>query len=193
MDAKSELALYALRYVINQAAKGHFKIPLSLNINEQQAYELLTLNNQELHDMAIMANLNILTINFDTEALKIALEINNAKSQRRQEIFKLLKAGASYPVLNHLYGLTTDNIGHYRRIIDLPAKKRKGGRPAGCTEEEKTVLWGIMGAIEDQFNNRELSTLLLDAHEKTGLEISSIWTTLKEWWGDENHKRKATQ
>ncbi len=186
MDAKAELSLQALSYVVKQTALGNLKAPKALNISEEQANELLTLNNQELHDMALSANLNILTITFDPEALKIALEINNAKSSRRQSIFEMLEAGASYPVMHHLYGLTTVNIGYYRRMIGFPEKEKKGGRPTCGTEAEKILIWELIGKTKGRFNNPELSKLLLTAHKKTGLKISTIWTILKEVWEESN-------
>jgi hypothetical protein len=106
MNNKSEYALLTLTYVVRLAAEGDFKTPKKLGISEKQIYELLTLNTQEIHDMAMMAKANLMTIKFDQEALDIALNINTVKSLRRKEIFQMLGAGASYPVMNHLYGLT---------------------------------------------------------------------------------------
>ena len=179
MDTKAELALNALMYVVKQAAIGNIKVPLALGLTEWQANELLTLNNQELHKMAIMANLNILNIEFDREALDIALKINDQKSTRRKEIFEMLEAGASYPVMNSLYGLTTANIGSYRKMVNLPMKESIGGRPHLGTQAQQDDVWEAMKSAKG-FNDPGLAKALLNAHKKTGLKISSIWAILKE-------------
>lgn len=188
-DTKAELALHALMYVVKQTASDNMKVPLSLGLTEWQANELLTLNTQELHDMAILANLNILKVEFDQEALDIALKINDKKSLRRQEIFEMLKAGASYCVMNALYGLTHGNIGSYRKMVNLPVKESKGGRPNNPTEQEENELWELMKPAQS-FSDPNLSSLLLNAHEKTGVKISTIWVMLKNFWEEQERERK---
>jgi hypothetical protein len=189
-DTKAELALHALMYVVKQTAIDNIKVPLSLGLTEWQANELLTLNNQELHEMAILANLNILKVEFDQEALDIALKINDKKSLRRQEIFRMLKAGASYCVMNALYGLTRANIGSYRKMVNLSVEESKGGRPSNPTEQEENELWELMKPAQD-FNDPNLSKLLLNANEKTGVKISTIWVMLNKFWEEEERERNV--
>ena len=189
MNNKSEYALLTLTYVVRLAAEGDFKTPKKLGISEKQIYELLTLNTQEIHDMAMMAKANLMTIKFDQEALNIALNINTVKSLRRKEIFQMLGAGASYPVMNHLYGLTTENMANYKKIMNLPKNE---GRPSNATESEQHELWELMkqaGGLDSQ----ELAELLLNAHQKTSVKINTIWGLLKEWWGDEQEKTGIRQ
>lgn len=181
LDNKSEYALSTLMFVIRLAAEGDFRTPLKLGLNEKQIYELLTLTNQEIHDMAMMAKANFMTIKFDQEALNVALRINAVKSLRRKEIFQMLDAGASYPVMHHLYGLTSENMANFKKIMNLPKNE---GRPINATESEAHELWDLMkpaGGLDSD----ELAKLLLNAHQKTRVKINTIWVLLKEWWGDE--------
>ncbi len=181
IDNKSEYALSTLMFVVRQAAEGDFRTPLKLGLSEQQIHQLLALNNQEIHDMATLAKANFMTIQFDQEALNVALHINAVKSLRRKEIVKMLNAGASYPVMHHLYGLTTENMANFKKMMNLPKNE---GRPLNATETEEHELWELMkpaGGLDSE----DLAKLLLNAHQKTQVKINTIWVLLKEWWGDE--------
>ena len=187
MDNQSEYALSALMFVVRLAAEGDFRTPLKLGLTEKQIHELLTLNNQEIHDMATIAKANFITIQFDPEALNIALQINSLKAQQRKEIFQMLNAGASYPVMHHLYGLTTENMANFKKIMSLPKNE---GRPVNATEKQEHELWELMKPAGG-LNSDELAQLLLNAHQKTSVKINTIWVLLKEWWGDEqSHAQK---
>lgn len=182
MDNKSGYALHTLLYVVRMAAEGDFKTPMKLGVNEKQINELLTLNNQELHDMASMSQANFMSIQFDCEALDVALNLNAIKSKRRQQIFHMLKAGASYPVMKYLYGLTTEDMANFKKIMNLP---RNEGRPANATESEENEIWELMKPAGD-LNSVILPELLLNTHQKTGVKINTIWLLLKEWWGEKD-------
>lgn len=184
IDNKSEYALSTLMFVVRLAAEGDFRTPLKLGLSEQQIHQLLALNNQEIHDMATLAKANFMTIQFDQEALNVALHINAVKSLRRKEIVQMLNAGASYPVMHHLYGLTTENMANFKKMMNLPKNE---GRPLNATETEEHELWELMkpaGGLDSE----DLAKLLLNAHQKTQVKISTIWVLLKEWWGDEQTK-----
>ncbi len=185
IDNKSEYALSTLMFVVRLAAEGDFRTPLKLGLSEQQIHELLTLNNQEIHEMASIAKANFLNIQFDQEALDVALNINAVKSLRRKEIFQMLSAGASYPVMHHLYGLTTENMANYKKIMSLPKNE---GRPMNATEKEEHELWELMKPA-GSMDSENLAQLLLNAHKKTSVKINTIWVLLKEWWGDESSNK----
>lgn len=188
IDNKAEYALSTLMFVVRLAAEGDFRTPLKLGLSEQQIHQLLALNNQEIHDMATLAKANFMTIQFDQEALNVALHINAAKSSRRNEIVQMLNAGASYPVMHHLYGLTSENMASFKKMMNLPKNE---GRPVNATEAEEHELWELMkpaGGLDSQ----ELPQLLLNAHQKTQVKINTIWGLLKEWWGDEQSQSQQT-
>lgn len=181
MNNKSGYALHTLLYVVRLAAEGDIKTPMKLGLAEQQIHELLTLNSQELHDMAAMSQANFMQIQFDSEALNVALNINSAKSRRRQEIIDMLLAGASHPVMKHLYGLTTEDMVHYKKMLNLPKNE---GRPSHATDSEQATLWELMKPA-GQLDSPILAKMLLNAHHSTGVKINTIWGLLKEWWGQQ--------
>lgn len=178
IDSKAEFSLHTLLYVVRVAANGDIKTALKLGLRESQVHELLTLNNQELHDMASMSKANFLNIAFDPDALDIALQHNALKSKRRELIGQLLVAGASFPVMSYLYGLTTEDMASYRKIMQLPKNE---GRPAMPSEEAQTRIWEIMKPIIQSFDDEQVPGLLLLAHRDTGVKISAIWQLLKQW------------
>lgn len=179
IDSGAEFSLHTLLFVVRAATNGDIKTPLKLGLRESQIHELLTLNSQELHDMASMSKANFLNISFDPDALDIALRHNALKSRRREQIGQLLAAGASFPVMSYLYGLTTEDIANYRKIMNLAKNE---GRPATPSEDEQARIWEIMKPISS-FDDDCITELLLQAHRETGIKISAIWQLLKQWWG----------
>ena len=186
LDNKSGYALHTLLYVVRMAADGDFKTPMKLGINEKQIHELLTLNTQEIHDMASMSQANFMSIHFDPDALEVALNLNAVKSQRRQQIINMLIAGASYPVMKYLYGLTTEDMANFKKIMRLPKNE---GRPVNATETEEMQIWELMKPAGN-LDSENLPELLLKTHQETGVKINTIWILLKEWWGGEQKIEK---
>lgn len=180
-------ALQTLLHVVRSAAAGNIKLPLKMGVKESQINELLTLNTQELHDIASMSQANFLRIEFDADALDVALRINADNSKRRQEIIQMLQAGASYPVMKHLYGLTTEDMANYKKIIGL---SRNEGRPANASESEQEQIWRTMKQA-GSLDSDQLPELLLQAHRETGVKINTIWLLLKEWWGQYDQNSSA--
>lgn len=178
IDSRAELSLHTLLYVVRAAANGDIKTPLKLGLRESQIHELLTLNSQELHDMATMSKATFLNIHFDPDALDIALQQNSLKSQRREKIGQLLAAGASFPVMSYLYGLTTEDIANYRKIMKLPKNE---GRPPMPSDNEQARIWAIMKPVTS-FDDDGITDLLLQAHRETGIKVSAVWQLLKQWW-----------
>jgi Protein of unknown function (DUF2857) len=179
----SGFTLQTILHIVRMAAEGDIRTAIKLGIKEHQITELLTLNSQELHDMASMTHSKFIKIEFDPDALETALRINEKHSKRRQEIMALIAAGASYPVMKHLYGLTTEDMANYKKLAGITDTD---GRPANATEQEQQQLWKIMKPIQS-LDDPELPELLIKAHKKTGVKVNSIWLLLKEWRGKPGH------
>lgn len=188
IDSRAEFSLHTLLYVVRAAANGDIKTLLKLGLRESQIHELLTLNSQELHDMASMSKAHFLNISFDPDALDIALQQNVLKSKRREQIGQLLAAGASFPVMSYLYGLTTEDIANYRKIMKLAKNE---GRPATPSEETQNRIWEIMKPVSS-FDDEGITEALLQAHRETGIKVSAIWQLLKQWWGNQQQINKPS-
>jgi len=175
----SGFALQTLLHVVRLAAEGDIKTAIKLGIRESQIAELLTLSSQELHDMSSMTHSPFIQISFDADILETALRINERHSERRQEILDLVKYGASFPMMNYLYGLTKEEISNYRKIVSNPQKTQ--GRPVKPTDEEQAILWEKMKPIQS-LDDPRLPKCIIKAHQDTEIPVNSIWCVLKEWW-----------
>ncbi len=184
LDNKAEIeyALHTLLHIVRSASQGEYKIAKKLGLTDDNINELLTLNHQELHDLAAITKANFVKIEFDSEALVVALKINEANSQRRQQIQAMLKAGASYPVMQHFYGLTYDEMANFKKMLHLPSGE---GRPAEPTASEDEQLWEILKPV-DNLDTETLPDLLLTASKETEVPISSIWISLNKWCKQNN-------
>jgi len=189
METKSGYTLHTLLHVVRRAAEGDIRIAMKLGIREHQIAELLTLSSQELHDMAAMTHNQFISISFDADALETALRINKKKSLRRQEIIRMILAGASHRVMKYLYGLTTEDMANYKKLAGM---KDTDGRPKNATEEQQAQIWEIMKSIKS-FDDPKLPGYLLRANEATGVKVNSIWILLKEWWGRSGQSNQTDQ
>jgi len=178
----SDYIFQSLLYLIKIIANGEIKNAMEFGIKENQLTELLTLNSQELHDIANITNVNLISnIEFNPDVLDIALVINRDKSKRRKKTLQLLKAGASYPLLHHLYGLSIEDTANYRKLLNVGNSKK--GRPRGISDNDKDELYKLFDSI-DSLNDPSLPDLILAASEETEIQADSIWILLKEWEQD---------
>ncbi len=185
-DVEPEYALHTLLHIIKLASKGDYKTILKLGLTEDDINQLLTLNMIELHDLATISKANFVKVGFDSIALNVALNINESKSKRRQQIKEMLKAGASHPVMSHFYGLTPEDISNFKKMLHIPSGE---GRPSLPSESNEKIIWEIVKPA-DQIDNEMLPEFLLTAHKKTKVPISSIWPLLNKWF--ENNKKSGS-
>jgi len=183
---RSGFALQTLPHVVRLAAEGDIKTALKLGIREKQIAELLTLSSQELHDMATMPHSPFLKIEIDADILETALRINERRSERRQEILTLIQFGASFPMMNFLYGMNKEEMSNYRKIS--PDSPNTQGRPGRPTDEEQEILWKKMKLIQSLEDPR-LPQRIIAVHQETGIPVNSMWIILKEWWNKKDDQK----
>jgi hypothetical protein len=137
---------------------------------------LQALSTQEIQQMALIAKARFVTIQFDSEALDVAITLCHQRVAQQQLIIALLRAGASKPIMNQLFGLTSLETTELRRFIVLP---RADGRPTIPDDQQQADLWHSWQKIRQHVT--ELPLLLLELHEKTGLKINAIWPLVQAW------------
>jgi hypothetical protein len=93
----------------------------------------------------------------------------------RQLIQQLLKAGASYPVLNDLYGLTSADVATLRKQFQIPHIQ---GRPLSLSDEQQDQVYRLWQAS----HRPTIAEQLLHLHQHTIIPIRSLWPYLNEWF-----------
>ena len=182
MDYHSEFALQSLLFISRMAASGDYETPLRLGIRPDQVEKILSLNAEEIYEIAAINKVQFYQLSFDSESLDTAFDLCSQHIQQRQQIILMLKAGASLPVMKQLYGLTSADLARFRKYLNLPSVN---GRPT-------LRLWINGNRIWDSWKNTQLENLsvaesLLYVHHKTQLKINAIWPLIQEWFIDSSH------
>ena len=177
MKNESDYCFQTLLFISKMASEGKRRVPEKMGITDEQLSVIHTLNTQDMHEMALMAHVNFLSVAFDHSALSVALTVMEEKKSRRQKIHELLLEGASYPVMKHLYGMTTTDISSCRKMLSLT---RNEGRPSTPSVEDQTELWQYI-TPDDLDDDDQLADKLLLAARETGIKINAIWMVLNQW------------
>lgn len=172
----SELTLNLLILVTKMAAQGDFPTMRKLGIRHDQLDKLQALSTQEIQQIALITKAKFVSIQFDADALDMAINIGHHRVGERNAIIALLKAGATRPIMHQLFGLTQSETANLRRFLALP---KADGRPPVPTEQQETALWHVWQQIRHK--EREMSLQLLYLHEKTGIKANVIWPLLQDW------------
>lgn len=178
MSYESDYCFQTLLFMSKMAAEGNVRIPEKMGITSEQIAKINALSTQDMHDMSVMASANFVSIAIDPSALQVTLNVLEEKKHRRQQIFDLLREGASYPVLKHLYGLNTADISACRKLLDLQSTEL--GRPSLPDTQQQAVLWEYV-TPDDLEDDVGLADKLLSASKASGVKISAIWGVLNQW------------
>lgn len=172
----SEFTLNLLILVTKMAAQGDFPTMRKLGIRHDQLHKLQALSTQDIQQMALITKTKFVSIQFDADALDIAINIGHNRVGERNTWIALLRAGATRPIMQQLFGLTASETSNLRNFLALP---KADGRPPVPTEQQETDLWHAWQQMDHQ--QCSMSSQLLDLHEKTGIKVNVIWPLLQEW------------
>ena len=180
MSFASEYAFQTLLYVSRMVSDGDYSTPEKMGISREQMLVIRELTTQDIHSLSALTQANFLSIAFDKNALSIALNIIVDKNLRQNEIYEMLKAGASYPVMKYIYGITTSDMAACRKVLNLPKSE---GRPSLPSDVIQNQVWSIIKPDDIQETDK-LSEKLLFVSRKIGVKINVIWTLLNHWSKD---------
>jgi Protein of unknown function (DUF2857) len=177
MNHLAEYTLQTLLYVSRMAAQGELGAISRLGIRYDQAEKITAMSTQDIHEMALTVRSPFMQIAFDPDALDSAFTVLAMRIKQRSEIVQLLQAGASFPVMKHLYGLNTADVSTYRKVLNLP---KANGRPTIPDESKQQEIWDSW----KQNDNPQLSLTerLLNIHRETGVKINVLWALMQEWF-----------
>lgn len=172
----SEFTLNLLILVTRMAAEGDYQAMEELGLRYDQVDKLQALSTQQMQEMALISKANFVSIQFDAEALDIAIKLGLQRVEHRNLIVALLRAGATKPIMQQLFGLTYLETAGLRRFMALP---KADGRPPIPTEQQENDLWRAWQNIRQR--PAELASQLLQLHELTGIKVNVIWPLILSW------------
>jgi len=173
---QSEFTLNLLLLITRMAAQGDYPTIRQLGIRHDQIDKLQALSTQEIQQMALIAKARFVSIQFDSEALDVAISLGHQRVAQQHLIIALLRAGASKPIMNQLFGLTSLESTELRRFIALP---KADGRPTIPNDQQQVDLWHSWQKIRQHVT--ELPLQLLELHQKSGIKVNAIWPLVQTW------------
>ena len=171
----SEYILQTLLYIVRLVNEGDYSQVISLGLTQEQAKRIGTLSLEGLHELAMSMRSHMFKIAFDPQVLEAAFGIYSRRHQERQEIIDLITAGASYPVIGCLTGLSKNDFSQIRRQLNLSSHDI--GRyelPDEATQQLVWSSWLEHSALNDKQR-------LLAVHQHTGVKVRAIWGLLMDW------------
>jgi hypothetical protein len=110
---------------------------------------------------------------------------------RKQRIDRALALGGSIKLMEHFFGLMSNDVAARRRIAGI---KVRAGRGTVLSEEQSTELWEIWAANDTQTLRSETDEgldLMLLAAEQMDISLTAVWNTVLKW--ESEHLTAATR
>ncbi|EKN5090156.1 DUF2857 domain-containing protein [Pectobacterium versatile] len=105
--------------------------------------ELNTLNQLSLDELFIIsrASEQFISITVRHDVLKQILTLSHQKAQRQQQINRAIRLGGSIALLNHFFGLTSNEVCSRRRLLGLTIPYGRTPIPDEATDAEIWLSW----------------------------------------------------
>lgn len=175
-NVHAEYNLQTLLYVARLASAEDYATALSLGLRPDQVDRIRNLSLEALHELALGMNGRIMTVCFDPDALNTAFRILQRRAEERRLCMDMIVAGASFSVMNELFGLNKSAYSGYRKLLGL--SDLGIGRTEKPSEAQQKAIWR---AWLESDALTDLRDRLMAVHRATRAEIRAIWALLKEW------------
>ncbi len=123
------------------------------------------------------------SVTIDALVLQRLLEQEKAVATEVETIDRMLRLGAHAEMVSDFFGLTHQEIGLRRRMLNLPPRR---GRLPDLTEGQECTLWehwlsrtkkqGIR--LDD---DAAMLNVAMDLAEAQGLLLAVVWNAIREW------------
>jgi len=136
-DHHAEYTLQTLLYVSRLAAQDDYRSAAALGLRPDQIRAIGSMSLQNLQELALTVKTRFFQTTFSPDDLGAALRILRHKSAERETVLQMIDAGASFSMMNALFGLSKTDHAGYRKLMGLS----KQGRPSKPSEQESVTLW----------------------------------------------------
>ncbi|MEB2416675.1 DUF2857 domain-containing protein [Citrobacter sp. R-1.5.2] len=145
--------------------------------------ELNALNQLSLDELFIISRTSIqfITVTVRHDALRQILALSSQEVLRQQQINRAIKLGGSIALLNHYFGLTSNEVCARRRLIGVTVPYGRTPIPNEATDIEIWQLWQksrpenieSFDALEVMMQVTEALGSLVD-----GLSLTAVWNRI---------------
>ncbi|MCW6034415.1 DUF2857 domain-containing protein [Pantoea sp. JK] len=155
--------------------------------------EIATLKDVTIEDIHYIVNSEVSVLSFQINQDNLARLITQARDDqtRKQRIDRALALGGSIKLMEHFFGLMSNDVAARRRIAGI---KVRAGRGTVLSEEQSTELWEIWAANDSKTPRSETDEgldLMLLAAEQMDISLTAVWNTVLKW--ESEHLTAATR
>lgn len=155
--------------------------------------EIATLKDVTIEDIHYIINSEVSVLSFQINQDNLARLMTQAREEqtRKQRIDRALALGGSIKLMEHFFGLMSNDVAARRRIAGI---KVRAGRGTVLSEEQSTELWEIWAANDSKTLRSETDEgldLMLLAAEQMDISLTAVWNTVLKW--ESEHLTAATR
>ncbi|WP_323635273.1 DUF2857 domain-containing protein [Pectobacterium polaris] len=145
--------------------------------------ELNALNQLSLDELFIVsrASAQFMSITVRHDALKQILALSRKETQRQQQINRAIRLGGSIALLNHFFGLTSNEVCTRRRLLGVTIPYGRTPLPDEAVDAEIWLSWQKKRTenldTPDALEAMMQVTESLSSREK-GLSLTAVWNRI---------------
>ncbi|WP_215845213.1 DUF2857 domain-containing protein [Candidatus Pantoea bituminis] len=145
--------------------------------------EIATLKDMTIEDIHYIINSEVSVLSFQINQDNLARLMTQAREEqtRKQRIDRALALGGSIKLMEHFFGLISNDVAARRRIAGI---KVRAGRGTVLSDEQSTELWEIWAANDSKTLRSETDKgldLMLLAAEQMDISLTAVWNAVLKW------------
>ena len=151
-----------------------------MGLNSDDIAMLRDMTVEDIHYI-INSEVSVLTFAIDQDNLARLVMQARLEQTRKQRIDRALALGGSIKLMEHFFGLMSNDVAARRRIAGI---KIRAGRGSVLSDEQSTELWEIWAANDSKTLRSETDEgldLMLLAAEQMDISLTAVWNTVLRW------------
>lgn len=151
-----------------------------MGLNSDDIAMLRDMTVEDIHYI-INSEVSVLTFAINQDNLSRLVIQARLEQTRKQRIDRALALGGSIKLMEHFFGLMSNDVAARRRIAGI---KIRAGRGSVLSDEQSTELWKIWAANDSKTLRSETDEgldLMLLAAEQMDISLTAVWNTVLRW------------
>lgn len=151
-----------------------------MGLNSEDIAMLRDMTVEDIHYI-INSEVSVLTFAINQDNLARLVMQARIEQTRKQRIDRALALGGSIKLMEHFFGLMSNDVAARRRIAGI---KVRAGRGAVLSDEQSAELWNIWAAGDNptlRCETDEGLDFMLLAAEQLDLSLTAVWNTVLRW------------
>lgn len=145
--------------------------------------EIATLKDMTIEDIHYIINSEVSVLSFQINQDNLARLMTQAREEqtRKQRIDRALALGGSIKLMEHYFGLMSNDVAARRRIAGI---KVRAGRGTVLSDEQSAELWEVWVSADStplRCETEEGLDLMLLAAEQLDISLTAVWNTILKW------------